>query len=253
MSVKHASRVVAQYAGSLILLLAAWKGSIVLFHLPAYLLPPPERVFQTLSGETRAFSTAALYTLHNCLIGGAAGILCGMLIGGLVAYSRALRWIIEPYLIVFQSFPREALFPLFVVWLGFGAATKMVSASLLSFFPVAVLTLNGLLDVRRDYVELIRGWGATRAQEFLYCRLPAVVPTLVSAVKVGLPLALIGSVLGEFIGGNHGLGYIIMSSGSAFRTDRIFAALVFLAAMGLLLLTSIQLIERLLLKRFYQQ
>jgi NitT/TauT family transport system permease protein len=253
MSVKHASRVVAQYAGSLILLLAVWKGLIALFHMPAYLLPPPERVFQTLSGETRAFSSAALYTLKNCLIGGAAGILCGMLIGGFVAYSRTLRWIVEPYLIVFQSFPREALFPLFLVWLGFGAATKMVSASLLSFFPVAVLTLNGLLDVRRDYVELIRGWGATRAQEFLYCRLPAVVPTLVSAVKVGLPLALIGSVLGEFIGGNHGLGYIIVSSGSAFRTDRIFAALVFLASIGLLMLVSIQLIERLLLKRFYQR
>jgi NitT/TauT family transport system permease protein len=253
MSVKHAARIVAQYAASLILLLAIWKGLIALFHLPAYLLPLPERVFQTLSGEIPAFSMAALYTLRNCLIGGAAGILCGMLVGCLVAYSRTLRWIIGPYLIVFQSFPREALFPLFVVWLGFGAATKMVSASLLSFFPVAILTLNGLLDVRRDYVELIRGWGATRAQEFLYCRLPAVVPTLVSAVKVGFPLALIGSVLGEFIGGNHGLGYIIMSSGSDFRTDRIFAALIFLAAIGLLILASIQLIERLLLKRFYQQ
>jgi NitT/TauT family transport system permease protein len=253
MTVKHASRVVAQYAGSLILLVAAWKGLIALLHLPAYLLPAPESVFQTLSRETRIFSAAALYTLQNCLIGGAAGILCGMLTGGFVAYSKALRWIIEPYLVVFQSFPREALFPLFVVWLGFGAATKMVSASLLSFFPVAVLTLNGLLDVRSDYVELIRGWGATRRQEFLYCRLPAVVPTLVSAVKVGVPLALIGSVLGEFIGGNHGLGYIIMSSGSAFRTDRIFAALVLLAAIGLLMLVSIQLIERVFLKRFYQQ
>jgi NitT/TauT family transport system permease protein len=100
---------------------------------------------------------------------------------------------------------------------------------------------------------LIRGWGATRAQEFLYCRLPAVVPTLVSAVKVGLPLALIGSVLGEFIGGNHGLGYIIISSGSSFRTDRIFAALVYLASIGLLMLVAIQLVERLLLKRFYQR
>jgi NitT/TauT family transport system permease protein len=253
MSVKHASRVVAQYAGSLILLLALWKGLITVFHMPAYLLPPPERVFQSLSGETRIFASAALYTLKNCLIGGTAGILCGMLIGGSVAYSRTFRWIVEPYLIVFQSFPREALFPLFVVWLGFGAATKVVSASLLSFFPVAVLTLNGLLDVRRDYVELIRGWGASRAQEFLYCRLPAVVPTLVSAVKVGLPLALIGSVLGEFVGGNHGLGYIIISSGSSFRTDRIFAALVYLASMGLLMLVAMQLVERLLLKRFYQR
>jgi NitT/TauT family transport system permease protein len=253
MAIKLASRVVAQYGASLVLLLVVWKTLTGWLHLPVYLLPPPEQVFQTLSRETQVFSRAALYTIQNCLIGGAAGILCGMLIGGFVAYSRTLRWIIEPYLIVFQSFPRESLFPLFVVWLGFGAATKVVSASLLSFFPVAVLTLNGLLNVRSDYLELIRGWGATRAQEFLYCRLPAVVPMLVSAVKVGFPLALIGSVLGEFIGGNHGLGYIIVSSGSTFRTDRIFAALVYLAFIGLLLLVSIQVIERLFLKRFYRQ
>ncbi len=111
MPVKHASGVVAQYAGSLVLLLAVWKGSITLFHIPAYLLPPPERVFQTLSGETGAFSSAALYTLRNCLIGGTAGILCGVLIGGFVAYSRTLRWIFEPYLIVFQSFPPGSTFP----------------------------------------------------------------------------------------------------------------------------------------------
>lgn len=253
MQVKLAFRVVAQYVGSLILLLVVWKSLVVVLHLPVYLLPDPKRVFHTLGGESHAFGVAALYTLQNCLIGGTLGILCGMLIGGFVAYSRTVRWVVEPYLIVFQSFPRESLFPLLIVWLGFGAATKMVSASLLPFFPVAIVTLNGLLDVRRDYLELIRGWGATRGQEFLYCRLPAVVPTLVSAVKIGFPLALIGSVLGEFMGGSNGLGYIIISSGSAFRTDRIFAALVFLAAIGLLMLVSVQLIERTFLKRFYQE
>jgi len=248
-----AARVVARYVVSLALLVVAWKVLVGSLGLPPYLLPPPERVFRTLGNESRLFSAAAIYTLKNCLVGGVIGVLCGMLVGGFVAYSKPLRWIVEPYLVVFQSFPRESLFPLLVVWLGFGAATKIVSASLLSFFPVAIITLNGLLDVRSDYLELIRGWGATRTQEFLHCRLPAVVPTLVSAVKVGFPLALIGAVLGEFMGGSSGLGYVIISSGSAFRTDRIFAALVFLIAIGLLMLISVQIMERSILKRFYQE
>ena len=193
------------------------------------------------------------YTLRNCLAGAAAGIVCGILVGGVVAYSSFLRWLAEPYLIMFQSFPRESLFPLLIVWLGFGAITKVVSAALLSFFPVAVITLNGLCDVRSDYLELINSWGATRQQEFLHCRLPAIIPTLVSAVKVALPLSLIGAVLGEFMGGNTGLGYVIISSGSAFRTDRIFGAILLLSAIGLAMLSVVQLFQRGILRNFYQE
>jgi NitT/TauT family transport system permease protein len=157
---------------------------------------------------------------------------------------------LEPYLIIFQSFPRESLFPLLIVWIGFGTATKVVNAALLSFFPIAVITLNGLLDTREDYINLIRGWGATRFEEFLHCRLPAFVPTLVSALKVSLPLALIGAVLGEFMGGNRGLGYIIITSGAAFRTDRIFAAVSVLSLIGVSMLAAVQVIQSTLLKRF---
>ena len=244
---------VARYLASLLLLIIMWEVLVRALNIPGYLLPVPEKILSTLWNEQRFFFDAAQYTFTNMLLGASLGITAGVIVGAAVAYSKTLRWLVEPYLIIFQSFPRESLFPLLIVWLGFGMGTKVVNAALLSFFPMAVITLNGLSDVRHDYVDLIRSWGAGRIEEFLYCRLPAFVPTLISAVKVCLPLALIGAVLGEFMGGNNGLGYIIISSTSASRTDRIFAAVVILAVMGLLMLAAVQLTQRMLLERYNQE
>ncbi len=244
---------IIRYGASLALLFFLWKIATLSLNMPAYLLPAPERVGATLIAERHMFIDAALYTFLNMLRGAALGIALGILTGCIAAYSRILRWLVEPYLIIFQSFPRESLFPLLIVWIGFGAMTKIVNAALLSFFPIAVITLNGLLDTRDDYVSLIRGWGASRFEEFLHCRLPAFVPTLVSALKVSIPLALIGAVLGEFMGGNNGLGYIIITSGSAFRTDRIFAAVALLSLIGVAMLAAVELLQATVLKRFNQE
>jgi ABC-type nitrate/sulfonate/bicarbonate transport system permease component len=247
------SKTIARYLASLLLLVLTWEILVRALAIPLYILPLPETILSTLWREQWFFLNATRFTVTNMLLGATLGITAGVMVGALVAYSKTLRWLVEPYLIIFQSFPREALFPLLIVWLGFGMATKVVNAGLLSFFPMAVITLNGLLDVRHDYVDLIRSWGANRGEEFLYCRLPTVIPTLVSAIKVCLPLALIGAVLGEFMGGNSGLGYIIISSTSASRTDRIFAAIVILAGVGLLMLSAIQLAQRAFLERYNQE
>ena len=242
---------IARYGISITILVIVW--TLAAQCLPHYLLPLPWVVARTLWVEHDSFTRATAYTLTNALTGAVLGIGLGVLTGLLVAYSKVLRWIVEPYLVIFQSFPRESLFPLLIVWLGFGSATKIVNAALLSFFPIAVMTLNGLLDVREDYVTLIRGWGADRFQEFLYCRLPALTPTLVSAIKVALPLALIGAVLGEFMGANQGLGYLIISSGSEFRVDRLFGAIVILALLGSTTLMTIQVIQGSFLTKFNQE
>jgi NitT/TauT family transport system permease protein len=242
-----------RYLVSVLVLIFIWVSVSRLLSVPYYLLPWPGDVAKTLWAEHGMFIRATQFTLRNAMVGALIGIVLGVSTGLLVAYSKMLRWIIEPYLVIFQSFPRESLFPLFIVWLGFGSITKMVNAALLSFFPIALMTLNGLLDVREDYVMLVRGWGATRFEEFIHCRLPAYVPTLVSAVKIAFPLALIGAVLGEFLGANQGLGYIIISSGSAFRTDRLFGAIVILAVLGVSILIVIQAIQDTFLTRFNQE
>lgn len=242
-----------RYALSLGILWGVWAGAAAWLDLPAYLLPAPSAVFRTLAEEPEFYARATAATLTNMAVGSAVGITLGFLLGALAASSRPVRWLVEPYLTAFQSFPREAFFPLIVVWLGFGALPKMVNAALLCFFPMAMITLASLADTRSDYLALFRSWNSSRLDEFLYCRLPAAVPGLVGGLRVCLPLALIGAVLGEFLGGSVGLGYIIVSSGSNFRVDRIFGAIVVLAASGILIVGAIELMQRTFLRRFYQQ
>jgi len=242
---------ITRYLISIIILLITWKAVVVIFSLPTYILPPPDMVISTLFKESELFQKAFLYTISNTMIGALLGIVLGIALAMFLAYSKSARWIIEPYLMIFQSFPRESLFPLFLVWLGFGDGPKIMNSFLLSFFPIAVLVLNALINVDESYLKLMRSWYASKREEFIYCRLPYAVPQIVSAIKVGLPLALIGAVLGEFLGGSQGLGYLIISSGAQFRVDRIFASIAILAMIGLGFLAIIQLIQNIFLKKYY--
>lgn len=244
---------VLRYLVSVCVLLLTWELVVRLFSIPAYVLPSPITVFHTLGAEFAWFATHAIATIANVAAGGAIGILCGFAVGVALAYSRWTRWIAEPYLIIFQSFPREALIPLFVVWLGFGATPKIVNSALLSFFPMAVITMNSLMDTRSEYLELVRNWGASKFQQFLHCRVPAGAYAIAGGLKIAAPLAIIGAVLGEFLGGNVGLGYVIVSSGASFRLDRSFAAIVILAVVGMLTLAAVKFIQDVLLKRFKQE
>jgi NitT/TauT family transport system permease protein len=249
--VKELKTTVIQYIISIILLLISWKGLVVFFNLPAYILPAPDSVIITLTEETGLFMKAFQYTISNTILGGLSGIVLGVVVGIILAYSERIRWIVEPYLMIFQSFPRESLFPLFLIWLGFGDAPKIFNSFLLSFFPVAVIVLNALINVDDNYIKLMKSWYSSKQVEFFHCRLPYSVPQIISAIKVGLPLALIGAVLGEFMGGNKGLGYIIISSGAQFRVDRIFASITILALIGIGFLALTQLMQKLFLKKYY--
>jgi NitT/TauT family transport system permease protein len=240
-----------RYLFSTILLLFMWKIVVVVFALPTYILPSPETVLATLYNEAELFIKAFKYTILNTIAGGFLGITLGITVGIALAYSKRVRWIVEPYLMIFQSFPRESLFPLFLVWLGFGDAPKILNSFLLSFFPVAVVVLNALINVDKNYIKLMQSWYASKKEEFFYCRFPYAIPQIVSSLKVGLPLALIGAVLGEFMGGNQGLGYLIISSGTQFRVDRIFASIAILAIIGVSFLALIQLMQRFFLKKYY--
>jgi NitT/TauT family transport system permease protein len=251
--IEGGSREIVRYVLALVVFVVIWEASVRAFRIQDFVLPAPLEVAKTLANDTSLYIEAAKSTIINAFIGGLIGILLGTVSGFVLAFSRTARWIAEPYLIVFQSFPRESLIPLLVVWMGFGSGPKVVNAALLSFFPMAVLTLNSLLDIRKDYIELITSWGASRGQEFMYCRLPASVISMTGALKITMPLALIGTVLGEFMGGNEGLGHVIMISGSAFRVDRIFGAITCLAAIGLLIFGIVSVVQQVLAKRFSQE
>lgn len=244
---------VARYVVAVMLMAVAWDSLIRIFEIPKYLLPAPSDVISTLGAERGMYFRHASATLQNMLGGVAIGLTLGVCAGFLLAYSRTLRWLFEPYLVIFQSFPREALVPVMVVWLGFGHIPKVVNAALLSFFPIAIITMNSLLDTRSEYLELVRSWGASKQEEFLYCRLPGALQAIVAGLKIAVPLGLIGAVLGEFMGGSEGLGYVIISSGANYRMDRSFASLVVLAVVGMVSLGAINFLQESAFARFKQE
>lgn len=250
---RNTTQDIFRFGAAALLLLVVWQLATVSGWFPSFLLPAPVKVAATLVAEAAPFRHAWQYTVGNSFTGLILGVTLGIVFAVLLAASRVSRWLLEPYLTVFQSFPRESLLPIFVVWLGFGAALKITSSAALCFFPTAMIVLHALVDVRPDHLALMQGWGANRRQILLYLRLPNAIPAIVSAISLSVPLSLIGSVIGEFLGGNEGLGQIIVSSGSSYRVDRIFGAVLLLGATGLSAALVLSHFQRRYLKRFYQE
>jgi len=244
---------VVRYSVSVAVLFGLWQLLILVFKIPPYILPGPGHVIVTLFREYPSFIDHTKATLFNMIVGAGAGISLGIMVGLSIAYSRILLWLLEPYLVIFQSFPREALIPVVIVWLGFGHAPKIFNSAVLSFFPMAIITMNGLLDTRTEYLELVRNWGMSKWEEFIYCRLPYAIQSIVGGLKIAVPLGLIGAVLGEFMGGSEGLGYVIVSSGANYRMDRSFASLMILSLIGITSLGSVRFLQDIILKNFKQE
>ena len=152
-----------------------------------------------------------------------------------------------PLLVASQTVPIMALAPLLVIWFGYGAASKVVVVALVCFFPIVVNLVDGLRSVDPDLVRLLRTMGASGRQILMLVEVPAALPYLLSGLKVAASVSVIGAVIGEWVGAQSGLGYLMIRSASQFQTARVFAIIVVLAAMGLGLFWFVGLLERRLL------
>src|SRR3989440_12881485 len=190
----------------LVFLVVLWDGAIRLFHIPPYQVPAPMDVVVTLWQEwpkllAEAWPTTVA-TLWGFLLSAAFGIPVAMLIAG----SRTVESYVYPLLVFSQSIPKIAIAPLFVVWFGFGIFPKVISAFLLGFFPVVVATVMGFKSMETEMIDLARSMRASRLQMFLKFSLPQALPSIFSGLKVSATLAVVGAVVGEFVGSNSGIG-----------------------------------------------
>jgi NitT/TauT family transport system permease protein len=229
-------------------LLIAWQAAVVAFRLPDFLLPSPlavGREFFTWPGLL-AFHTSV--TLMEAVLGLAFAIVVAVPLAIAVVYSRALSATIYPILLLLQSVPKVAFAPLFLIWMGIGTSSKVVVATLVAFFPIVIDTATGLRAVEPEMLELTRSLGATPMQVLLQVRLAYAMPAFFSGLKVAVTLAVIGAVIGEFVGSDdRGLGYFIYSETAASNTARAFASVVVLATLGMLLYGGVALAEHALL------
>lgn len=228
-----------------ILTLAA-QFAVRFFDIKPFVLPAPSDVFSDLASRAELYADQTWVTFYETIVGFSLAVVFGLSAAILITYSRLLQTILFPLIVLLQIVPKVAIAPLLIVWVGFGLESKIIIALLVAFFPIVVDTITGLRAAERDLVDLVRVLKGSKWQEFTKVRLPYAVPFIFSGLKVAVTLAVIGAIIGEFVGASQGLGYLIMVANSELRLDMSFAAILLLSAMGLALYASVALVQRIL-------
>jgi len=247
MSLFHARLLAAALA---LVLLGLWELLVRQWGLSALLLPAPSAIAASLwTGLATGYFWPHIWaTLQALLLGLAAGSAIGLLAGMALAESELLERVLKPYVVVSQVVPKLALAPLFVLWFGFGMLPTVLITALIFFFPLIENTLTGLRQVDAQRLQLFRMLGATRLQTLLRLKLPTGLPAILAGLRVAVVLALVGAVVAEFMGASRGLGAVVIAAQGMMDTTLMFAALVLIAAMGLLLYQACLVLERRLLR-----
>jgi NitT/TauT family transport system permease protein len=229
--------------------LLIWQAAIWLNGFPAFILPSPLQVANrfVLALADGTLTRHMLVTLGESLSGLTLGLIVAAVLGYLLTQSRTLERILAPYIVASQSIPIVAIAPLLVIWFGSGLTSKILICALIVFFPVLINVIVGLRSVEPDLRDLMRSLQAGRWQTFVSLELPAALPLLLSGLKIGATLSVIGAVVGEFSGSNSGLGFLITAARGQFDTPLVFVAVFALIAIALCLYGAVALLERKLL------
>lgn len=227
--------------GITILLLIGWSMAVRSGLVAESVLPRPESVFASfvLMLDSPRFWYNAGVTGQEAILGFALGCGFAILLGISVSLSRIMQRTIVPYVIALQMVPKVALAPLFVFWFGFGMTSKVFTAAMICFLPMFVNVVQGMNSVDRSHVEMLRAAGASKVQIMRRLQFPSTLPFLFSALQICVVLAIIGAVVGEYVGAQAGIGYQIMQYNTAMRLPEMFALLAVLALVGVTLYTVV--------------
>ncbi len=221
-----------------------WEAVVRLFAVPAYLVPAPSAVAVELWTKRTYLLQNTPATLYEVWLGFVIALVVGMVLAVPVALTKFGDQAIMPVLVATQSVPKSALAPIFVIWFGFGLLPKVVVAALLAFFPIVVNMVRGLRSVEPEMVQYLSTLGARRWDVFLRLRLPSSVPYLFAAMKVSISLATVGAIVGEFIGSDRGLGFVILRAINNFDTVVMFAGLTVVSVIGVVSYAVIGIVEK---------
>ena len=223
-----------------------WELAVRVFAVPKIVLPTPSSVALAIwqgvgQGDMlKHFGVTFYETLAGFVLGSAFGLVLGALIGQFSLLERTLY----PYVVAFQTLPKVAIAPIIVIWFGYGVSSKIVITATIAFFPLLANTIVGLRAVPAEQIELMIAFTATRWQIFRKARLPQALPYIFVGLDVAIVLSVIGVIVGEFVGAQAGLGYLILQRNFNMDMAGVFAILVILSAMGIGLHMLVNAIQR---------
>lgn len=233
---------------AVILLLTGWQLAVSVFHIEDWILPSPIDIARESTNNAAGIWDHTMATLRLTLIGFPIGTAVGLIVALLLHLLPGVKRAFYPLLILSQNVPSIALGPLLVIWFGFGLLPKIVLITLVCFFPVAVAAMGGLAQSDGVMMNYMKMAGANKWQIFTKLELPHSLPSLFSGVKISATYAVMGAVVAEWIGADKGIGYYMLLQKSAYRTDRMFVAIVIIVFLSLVLFALIALLERWLVR-----
>lgn len=230
-------------ASLIIGLFVLWEVICAGFHISDLILPRPSEILATLWERFPAIWPHALQTLYTTMVGFMFGIILGVLLGVIIGSSKLAYDVANPLLVGFASIPKVAVVPIFVLWFGAGTIPAILTAMIMSLFPIVVNVATGLATTEPELEDFMHTLGATKMDTLFNVGLPRTMPYFFASLKVAVTLAFVGSVISETIASNRGVGNLMMIASSNFDVPLVFAGLLILAVLGVILYGMFSLIE----------
>ena len=223
---------------------SVWYLAAIGLNLPKYVLPLPHVVLATFASELPKLLSHAAVTGFEAMAGLTLAVVVGFATSCWIIWAPSFGRAVMPMLAFIQTTPKVAIAPLLLMWLGFGFAPKVAIAFLISFFPIVVATVAGLKSAQPELLELVRSLTSSNRELLFRVQLPSALPYFFSGLKIAVTLSLIGALVGEFVGSDQGLGYVILVANGDLNAPMLFAAIVIASLMGFVLFNLVEWIER---------
>jgi NitT/TauT family transport system permease protein len=224
--------------------LIVWELACIVFDLPEIILPRPTKVFVVFVQRFDILLSFCWDTLWTTVLGFAIAIAGGMVLGVLIGALPLVYSGLYPLLIAFNAVPKVAIVPILMIWVGVGALPAVITAGVISFFPIVVNVATGLATIEPEMIDVLNSLGATRYEIMRKVGIPRAMPYLFASLKVAITLAFIGSVISETVGGNRGIGFLMLSAGARNDAPTTFAGLFAIAIMGVAMYAVCVLVEK---------
>ncbi len=216
-------------------MLVVWELGCLAFRVPSFVLPRPTLVAGALVERFGPIMDNSLVTLARTLAGFAIAVLLGVVLGVAIGSSRIIYRGLYPVLIGFNSIPKVAVVPVLVIWFGIGTIPAVLTAFLVSFFPIAVNVATGLATIEQELLDVMRSLGAKKRKILMKVGLPRSMPYFFASLKIAITLAFVGTIISETVAANAGIGYLMMAATANFDTPLVFAGLIVIAIMGIVM------------------
>ena len=234
----------------LVAVIGGWKLITVVFGISRFVLPPPEAVagaLAELAGRPEIWLVHARITLTEAVTGFAIALVSGVVVGAVLGRILWLERAVRPLVVALQVIPKVSLIPLFVIWFGFGMTSKIVISAILAFFPIMLNVMLGVRSVDPGHRDVMRSLDAGRWQTFKSLEFHSTMPYVFAGMEVGIVFAVIGAIVGEYLGGNEGLGYMVVVSLNSLNAPQLFAIIILLAGLGSILFFAVNGAKRLMI------